>query len=177
MNDDGRLKFVWKIGFSSAKSKSNKIFHRTFFKQKINFQRCCAFRLAFAGMVGKSLQPCLLMKYTVVLVGNEVEQSFPLEDFQILWHAKYSSHLIENNVLFPLRKNFRRKETCRILIGTNFENERINSKRNKPTFSCATFFLCSSSSSWCLLASFSIWAITFGLDFHTSRLISIIWLQ
>ena len=83
-NDDGRLKFVWKIGFSSAKSKSNKIFHRKFFKQKINFQRCGAFRLAFAGMVGKSLQPCLSMKYTVVMVGNEVEQSFSLEDFQML---------------------------------------------------------------------------------------------
>ena len=81
MNDDGRIKFVWKIGFSSAISKSNKIFHRKFFKQKINFQRCCAF-VAFAGMVGKS--PCLLMKYTVVLVGNEVEQSFSLsEDFQM----------------------------------------------------------------------------------------------
>ena len=50
------------------------------------------------------------MEYTVVLVANEMEQSFSLEDFQMLWHAKHSAHLTEKIVLLHLVKNSRRKE-------------------------------------------------------------------
>lgn len=83
----------------------------------------------------------------------------------------------KKNVLFHFMENSRQREISRILIRINFETEKIKFMRNKLTFSCSTFLMRSSSSSWCFLASISIWAITFGLDFHTSRLISIIWLQ
>jgi len=72
------------------------------FSKNLEYLQSYSSFLVFTEMIAKSLYhllfhsipPCSLMKYAVVSVGNDWEQSFPLEGFQILSNITHSSGLI-----------------------------------------------------------------------------------
>lgn len=173
----GAYHLYGKNGFSSGKRKSNRIFHRTFFGQKKEPPEVFCFSRLYRD-VWKITAPMHLDEIHGLSGGKwngTVLSTRKFSNAMTCW-TLIPSHW-KKNVLFHFMENSRQREISRILIRINFETEKIKFMRNKLTFSCSTFLMRSSSSSWCFLASISIWAITFGLDFHTSRLISIIWLQ